>query len=428
MANKVYSSASLSGWLSELASRHPVGIDLGLERTEAVRREMGLVLPMPVAVVGGTNGKGSVCAVLAAMLRRGGARTGRYMSPHVSRFNERICVDGAEADDKTILAAFARVESARAGAGVSLTYFEFITLAAALIFADAGADAAVLEVGLGGRLDAVNVFPAAVAAVTNIGLDHREFLGETAAEIAREKAGIFRSGAAAVVGDANAPPALFAEAEKNGAKLHVMGRDFTAERAENGWHYRGRRNLFNLPAPAMRGAHQIANAACAVAVLENLPEHLWPGTGAVRQGLHDAAIPGRGQVLPGIPATVLDVAHNAEAAAALERMLFDMGYYPRTAAVLGMMARKDIAGFVEALRRRVDSWYAVCPEGGDVSAAALKAAAEQTGVAAVACGSMEEAAARARDYCGKNGRIVVTGSFMTVAEYIKHISHERRNE
>ncbi|MBE8158989.1 MAG: bifunctional folylpolyglutamate synthase/dihydrofolate synthase [Betaproteobacteria bacterium] len=422
--NGVYSSDSLSGWLSELSARHPVGIDLGLERTETVRRALGLVLPMPVAVVGGTNGKGSVCAMLDAMLRGGGARTGRYMSPHVSRFNERICVDGAEADDNTLLSAFARVEAARAGARVSLTYFEFITLAAAQVFAEAGADAVVLEVGLGGRLDAVNVFPAQAAAVTNIGLDHREFLGGTAGEIAREKAGIFHTGCPAVVGDAAAPPELFAEAEKRGAKLYAAGRDFSAARGENGWHYRGRRSLYNLPVPAMRGAHQIANAACAIAILENLPEHLWPGAGAVRRGLHAAAAPGRGQVLPGVPAAVLDVAHNTEAAAALERMLFDMGYYPRTAAVFGMMARKDAFSFVRALRRRVDVWYAVCPRGGDISAASLAAAAERAGARAEECVSMKEAAARARDYCGKSGRIVVTGSFTTVADYIQQISDE----
>ena len=425
MANSgAFSSASLSEWLDELSVRHPAGIELGLERTEAVRRAMDLVLPMPVAVVGGTNGKGSVCAMLSAMLRRGGARTGRYMSPHVSRFNERICVDGAEADDAALLSAFARVESARAGVGAPLTYFEFITLAAALVFADAGADVAVLEVGLGGRLDAVNVFPARAAAVTNIGLDHREFLGSTAAEIAREKAGIFRFGCPAVVGDSRAPPELFAEAEKRGAKLYAAGRDFSVERAGNGWHYRGRRDLFNLPAPAMRGAHQIANAACAVALLENLPEHLWPGTGAVRLGLHDASAPGRGEVLPGRPAAVLDAAHNTEAAAALERMLFDMGYYPRTAAVLGMMARKDAAGFARALNRRVDAWFAVCPRGGDVPAETLAETVRKTGARAEACGSMKEAAARARAYCGESGRRVVTGSFTTVADYIGHISDE----
>ncbi len=421
--NRPFESGTVAEWLEVLAARHPVEIDLGLARVETARRALDLNLTMPVAAVGGTNGKGSVCAMLHEMLRAGGTRAGCYASPHVMQFNERICADGAAADDKTLLAAFARVEQTRAACGVSLTYFEFITLAAAHIFAEAKLDAAVLEVGLGGRLDAVNIFSADAAAVTNIGLDHEEFLGSETDGIAREKAGIFRRGRPAVIGDPNAPPALLAEAEKAGAEVILAGREFKTERAGNAWHYRGRRDLFNLPVPAMRGAHQIANAACAIALLENLPEELGPGTGAVRRGLHAAAAPGRAQVLPGLPARVLDVAHNA-AAAALERMLFDMGYFPRTAAVWGMLARKRPGDFVRALNRRVDRWYAVCPEGGDVSAETLAAAAEDAGGKAEACASMAEAEARARDYCGGSGRIVITGSFTTVADYMRHVSHE----
>ena len=185
------STATLGGWLRALAARHPRDIDLGLERVEKARAALKLSLPMPTAIVGGTNGKGSVCATLAAILREGGMRVGAYTSPHLLRFNERVRVDGEDADDKTLLAAFDEVEKARAACNVSLTYFEFTTLAAAWIFADSNVEAAILEVGLGGRLDAVNIFEPSAAAVSNVALDHQEFLGDDIASIASEKGGIF---------------------------------------------------------------------------------------------------------------------------------------------------------------------------------------------------------------------------------------------
>ncbi len=414
-----FAADNVEAWLQELSDRHPHNIELGLTRTETVRAALNLTLPMPTAVVGGTNGKGSVCAFLTAILCEGGVRTGCYTSPHLLHFNERICIDGEMVDDKTLLSAFAKIEAAREACNISLTYFEFTTLAAAWIFAEVGVEAAVLEVGLGGRLDAVNVFPAAAAAVTNIGLDHQEFLGDTIDEIAYEKAGIFHPQRAAIIADTNAPPSLLAAAEKQQAIMYVAGRDFSTERAENGWHYRGRRDLFNLPSPAMRGAHQIANAAAAIAILENMSADLWPGIGAVRQGLHAAAAMGRAQVLPGEPLTILDVAHNAAAAMVLERMLFDMGYFSKTAAVLGMMARKDTTAFVRALSRRIDYWYIARPQGGDIAASEVAAAVLAGGGEAVICDSIADATQKARDYCGKNGRIVITGSFMTIADYLK---------
>ena len=404
-------------WLDVLAARHSSPIDLELTRIEKTRRALGLTLSMPVATIGGTNGKGSVCNLLAAMLRAGGARVGCYTSPHLLRFHERINIDGAVVDDATLLAAFARVEKARLDCGVSLTYFEFTTLAAALIFSDAEVEVAVLEVGLGGRLDAVNIFSPTVAAVTNIGFDHQEFLGDNIEAIAFEKSGIFRPGVPAMVGDHNAPPTLLTTVAD--AHVHVAGRDFGAQTAATGWHYYGRRQLFSLPPPAMRGRHQLSNAALALAILEQLPDDLWPGIGAVRQGLHTVAVAGRGQVLPGQPTTVLDVAHNAAAAAILERMLFDMGYYERTTAILGMMARKNAAEFVRALHRRVDVWHIVCPSAGDLSATDLANTVKSVGAAAVVCDSMAAAKKAAHDYCGNNGRIVITGSFMTVADYMQ---------
>ena len=414
------SAATLGGWLRALAARHPRDIDLGLERVEKARAALKLSLPMPTAIVGGTNGKGSVCATLAAILREGGMRVGAYTSPHLLRFNERVRVDGEDADDKTLLAAFDEVEKARAACNVSLTYFEFTTLAAAWIFADSNVEAAILEVGLGGRLDAVNIFEPSAAAVSNVALDHQEFLGDDIASIAREKGGIFRRDIPAIVGDSHPPPELLESAEKTGAMLRVAGRDFVGRREGNVWHYLGRRRLYNLPTPAMRGEHQIANAATALAVLESMPDALWPGIGAVRQGLHAAAAEGRGQIFPGRPPVVVDVAHNPAAAMSLEKMLFAMGYFPQTSAVLGMAARKDAAGFARALSRRIDHWFVARPEGGDLSAASLAAEVEKAGGRATACESVAEAAAKARDFCGESGRMVITGSFMTVADYLRH--------
>ena len=381
---------------------------------------MKLEFRCPVVLVGGTNGKGSVCVLADEMLRSGGVRVCRYTSPHLLRFHERICINGEPVSDSQLLHAFAQVERAREASGQSLTYFEFTTLAAAWIFSQVKTDVVLLEVGLGGRLDAVNLFAPDVSLVTNIGMDHQEFLGDTLDQIATEKAGIFRPDCPAIIADANAPVSLTDAAQDLKAKLYRAGQEYHAEVAGSVWHYRGRRELFNLPMPAMRGRHQVANAAASLALLENLPEHLWPGTGAVRQGLHSARLSGRAQVLPGAPVTVLDVAHNAEAAMVLERMLFDMGYFPKTAAVLGMLSRKDPKQFAEVLQRRVDMWYIARPQGGDAAAEEVAQAVAAAGGQVQVCDTIASAARAAREYCGESGRIVVTGSFMTVADYIEN--------
>ncbi len=422
MNNKeAFAGGGLADWLRVLSERHPTTVDLGLERVEEVRAALNLTLPMPTVIVGGTNGKGSVCAMLCAMCRAGGIKTVRYTSPHLLNFNERIVIDGELANDDSIVSAFARVEATRANCDVSLTYFEFTTLAAALMFSESGADVAVLEVGLGGRLDAVNIFPPAVAAVTNVAIDHQEFLGDSIESIAFEKAGIFRPQIQSLIGDSSATT-LLEEADKIGATVSLAERDFSATPMESGWNYRGVKQLFSLPYPAMRGRHQLANAALAIAILERLPSNLWPGAGAVREGLHAAVAPGRAQVLPGSPARVLDVAHNPAAAAVLERMLFDMGYYPRTSAVLGMTARKDAAGFVRALQKRVDVWHVVCPPGGDLDANDLAKEVNAAGGKTEVYDSMAEAAQAAHACCGNNGRMLITGSFLTVAGYMQHIN------
>ena len=413
---------TLAEWLELLQRRHHRAIDLGLERVERVRRAQGLQLTMPLMVVGGTNGKGSVCALADAALNAAGFRCGCYLSPHLIRFNERVRINGEDANDEQLLYAFDKTERARKAAKESLTYFEFTTLAAAQCIVDAECDCAVLEVGMGGRLDAVNIFKAAAAVITNVGLDHCEFLGDSIDAIAGEKAGIFHSKAAAIIGDSNAPPILAQCAESNGGEVSIAGRDFAAVPTDAGlWHFRGRkRKLFSLPPPVFNGAHQLQNAATALAALESLPDAFWPGAGAVRRSLRTAHLPGRTQVLPGLPATVADVAHNADSAAALEKFLFAMGYFPQTVAIFGMQARKDAAAFVAALQRRINHWFVFCPQDGDGDVAALAGTITASGGAATICCDIADAVLQARAAVGENDRIVVTGSFLVVADFLSY--------
>jgi dihydrofolate synthase/folylpolyglutamate synthase len=374
---------------------------------------------MPVITVGGTNGKGSVCALLKTIFKAAGIRAGCYTSPHLLKFNERIQVDGEIAPDSALIAAFEAVEEARQYTGESLTYFEFTTLAAAWLFAQEQCDIVILEVGLGGRLDAVNIFTPTVAVVTSIGFDHMDYLGDNIESIAKEKAGIFRAHRPAIIGDAKAPAALMEEAKKTNAHIVLAGRDFCTEQTAGSWHYRGQRQLYDIPLPALRGSHQLANAAAVIAALERLPTAYWPGTSALRKGLHAVELLGRSQILPGSPPVILDVAHNEAAAVVLERLLFDMGYFPCTTAVLGMLARKDPATFVRPLLRRITHWY-VAPVG-DGNPHSIADAVSEAGGDVTVCDSIVAAAAQARAYCGTDGRMLVTGSFATVASYLQHV-------
>ena len=410
---------SLSDWLLHAQSLHPRGIDLGLDRVERVRAAMKLAPPMPIVLVGGTNGKGSVCAFIESALAESGLNPGCFASPHLLRFNERVRVGARPVSDPQIADAIAATDSARKQIGETLTYFEFTALAAARVFAENKCDCAILEVGMGGRLDAVNIFQPAVSVVTNIGTDHAEFLGPTREHIAREKAGILRKDVPAILGDDDFPDEFFRQAEKIGAQVRQYGRVFSARPVSStAWRFAGGRELADLPAPAMRGAHQLKNAATAVAALDALPGALWPGGGGIRRGLQAAVLPGRAQVLPGLPTVVLDVAHNAEAAARLERLLFEMGFFPKTTAVVGMFARKDAGAFVRTLAKRVDKWIAVCPAEGDLPAEKMAEAIRQNGGEAECADSVAAAVAKARAESGEKDRIVVAGSFLVVADFL----------
>ena len=414
--------ADLAGWLAYLETLHPNAIALGLDRVRTVLGRLDAPIACPVVTITGTNGKGSTAAMLEAMLRAAGYRTGLYASPHLMRYNERVRLDGADAEDDALIAALDAVENARTAASpvVPLTYFEFGTLAALSIFSRRSPDVLVLEVGLGGRLDAVNVVDADVAIVTSVDLDHRDWLGDTRDSVGREKAGIFRAGRPAICGDADPPPSLVAEAERVGARLLVAGRDFAALSEGTQWRYRGPGGeRYGLPIPALRGRYQLDNAACAITALDALRQRLPVSANALREGLVSVTLAGRFQVLPGRPTRVLDVAHNPHAARALAGCLASMGYHPETHAVLGMLADKDIDGVVAAMRGQVDRWtVATLPGPRGASAEALAAALVRAGVPAGRiriAPDVRTAWRAARESAGEADRIVAFGSFLTVA-------------
>ena len=416
---------TLPEWLAYVETLHPKAIAMGLARVSSVAARLSIRIGCPVITVGGTNGKGSTCAMLEAIYRHAGFRTGLYTSPHLLRFNERVRIGGEEARDAELVGAFEAVEAARAAAQpgdapTPLTYFEFGTLAALWLFAQARLDVLILEVGLGGRLDAVNIVDADVALVTTVAIDHVDYLGTTREAIGREKAGIFRAGRRAICGDADPPRSLVEHAEAIGAPLWRIGRDYgyVAEGAQ--WRYRGPGGArYGLPVPALRGAHQLANAATALAAVDALHERLPVAANAVRDGLVRVALAGRFQVLPGRPAVVLDVAHNPHAARVLADALLAMGYFPRTFGVFGMLADKDIEEVVRTLAPRIDAWrIAPLPGPRGASAARIESALLGAGVARDAVRAFDDigkAFDAARSEANETDRIAAFGSFLTVA-------------
>jgi dihydrofolate synthase/folylpolyglutamate synthase len=418
---------SLAEWLDYIERIHPKSIQLGLERVAEVRDAMGKASPAVLFTVAGTNGKGSTCAILEAILLAAGFKIGLYTSPHLIRYNERVRLDGSPVGDERMCAAFESVERARGG--VSLTYFEFGTLAAWEIFTSHSLDAVILEVGLGGRLDAVNAFDTDCALLTSVDLDHMDYLGDTRERIGAEKAGIFRSGRPAVVADQDPPRSVLERAREISAELRLIGRDFGFRQQGQQWMYWGRSGRRGgLAPPALRGERQLANAAAALAALDELRGRLPVAMQDVRNGLARVELPGRFQVLPGRPTVILDVAHNPQAARVLADNLSSMGFYPETYAVFGMLKDKDIEAVCRALKGRFSAWFAAdlfVPRG--ATAAALADAIASAGAGGeVACFENPLAAyAAARKRAGENDRIVVFGSFHTVAEVMQGLEAER---
>ena len=410
---------SLDQWLSHLETAHPVGIDMGLARITRVKESLGLKFACPVITVGGTNGKGSTCAFLESILLAAGYKVACHTSPHLLRFNERARMNGADVSDADLLKAFERVEQARCRLSdpPTLTYFEFTTLAIMDIFANASVDAVILEVGMGGRLDAVNIVDADCAIVTSIDLDHMAYLGNTREAIAFEKAGIFRTKAIAICGDPIPPASLINHANAIGADLWLMGKDysFTGDQQQWGWTGRGKR-FSGLGYPALRGANQLLNASAVIAALIALHDRLPVSAQDIRNGLALVELPGRFQVLPGRPTVVLDVAHNPHAAATLAESIEAMAYHPYTCAVFGAMADKDIDGVLKPLLNTVDYWYCTdLPTPRAASASDLAKRLRAFNKEALVFMDPGAAYQAALDKAGEGDRILVFGSFYTVS-------------
>lgn len=427
---------TLDDWLAAVEAMHPQAIAMGLARSRLVADRLGLGthlgLDVPIITVGGTNGKGSTCAMLESILRTAGYRVASYIKPHFLRFNERARIDGDQATDGELVAQFGVVEAARTETPeVALTYYEFTTLAILRLFANAGPDVVVLEVGLGGRLDTVNLIDADCSVVTGIAIDHVDYLGDTREAIGFEKAGIYRAGRPAICADPDPPRSLVEHAESIGADLWLLGRDFNyaGDRQQWNWSGRGIRRS-SLAYPALRGANQLFNASAALAALAALNDRLPVPQQSVRTGLLTVELPGRFQVLPGQPTVVYDVAHNPQAAAALAHSLDGMGYHPYTLAVFGVMGDKDITGIVAPMIARVDRWY-VCglplPRAAapdriaaviDEARAARPPAVGDGDVSVRTFAGPGDAWRAAAADAGPDDRIVVFGSFHTVAGVI----------
>lgn len=419
---------SLPHWLNYIESIHPAMIELGLERVQIVRERLDIQFSCSVITVGGTNGKGSTCAFLEAILLRAGYRVACYTSPHLLHFNERARINGESATDEDLCAQFASVETARGTE--KLTYFEFTTLAILRLFQHAQPDVIILEVGLGGRLDAVNVIDADCSIVTSVDMDHIAYLGSTRNQIAWEKAHIYRTDKPAICCDPEPAQSLIDYAHSIGASLFLFGRDFNYTATQNQWSYIGLNlSRYSLAYPALRGVNQLLNASGALAALEVLGEKLPVSQQAIRQGLATATLSGRFQVLPGRPTVILDVAHNPHAAAVLAQNLDSMGYYPVTHLVLGMLKDKDILGVIQQLSGCIDHWYlTTIHEERGASAAQLKTILDQVGIKpqqvmphcpngrVINCyENIDQAYTAARAQALESDRILVCGSFYTVA-------------
>lgn len=418
-------TAPLNEWLAWLEAARGEHIDLGLERCVEVAARLGLPRPAPVVVtVAGTNGKGSSVALLSSIWRGAGYRVGAYTSPHLLRYNERIRVDGVAVDDARISAAFARIEAARQS--VALTYFEFGTLAALCIFAEAGLDVVVLEVGLGGRLDAVNIVDADVALIAVIGLDHEDWLGNSREQIATEKAGIMRTGRVAVCSDNDLPHTLLDHAAQCGAVPAVLGVDFSFEDEGEDWTWwSGESVLEHLPYPALNGAHQLRNAAGVLKVIDVLQTRLPVDAAHIADGLRTVSLPGRFHRLSRTLDYVIDVAHNPQAAEIFTATLARLPMAPVTHALIGMLNTKNHRGFLAPLLPHVQRWH-FATLGGSSGARAEELAAclrELAPRAIIHCHDNVAAAHTAIMASAAAGeRVLVLGSFLTVGAMLEQLA------
>ncbi|AFL72949.1 bifunctional tetrahydrofolate synthase/dihydrofolate synthase [Thiocystis violascens] len=422
---------TLDDWLDWQASLHPKTIELGLARVAAVWKRLGPTPPpFPVITVGGTNGKGSCVAMIESMAEAAGYRCACYTSPHLLRYNERVRIAGEPVSDESLCDAFARVDRARGD--TTLTYFEFGTLAALDLFVRYGPDLAVLEVGLGGRLDAVNLLDADVSVVTSIGRDHTAWLGETLDAIAVEKAGIFRAGRPAVMGQRDAPVRLREEAVRLAAAPLQLGREIDHETADNGWIWKGAGGeRLALPLPTLRGAFQLNNAAAAIAALACLRERLPVPVNALRAGLQRARLAGRFQVIPGAPTWILDVAHNGAAAQALATNLRAFACPGQLRAVLAVLSDKEPEAIAKPLLPFVAQWFLTQSDDPRAMPADRLAARLDTVLGASSGGCFaetEHALDAALSASDPGDCLLVVGSFTTVSQALRRFRGGNRDE
>ena len=436
----------LAEWLSHIEQLHPKSIAMGLERVKQVVERLSLQLNFKIITVAGTNGKGSTCAMLAQVYKQAGYRVGCYTSPHLLRYNERVRINGVEASDEALCRAFAAVEQARLGLNaadeeIALTYFEVGTLAAMWHFVQSGIDIAVLEIGLGGRLDAVNIFDPDCAVVTSVDIDHQEFLGDNRESIGAEKAGIYRTSLPAICGDVNPPKSLIAYAQKIGADFMCIQHDFGYQVHESGWDYLANGKIaYRLPLPALEGGYQLTNASCVVAAVESLQSALPVPADAIAAAMSEVKLSGRFQTVSKSPWLILDVAHNPHAAEALAKNLEAhraqssnamAAKAGKTIAVFAMLADKDIKGVVSAVKNEIDFWYVAdidhirsAPVNDLVKVildvvpqAKIKMFATAADACKQACIDTEACIDRS-----ENDKIIVFGSFFTVSSVMRYLT------
>jgi dihydrofolate synthase/folylpolyglutamate synthase len=439
---------NLAAWLSHIEQLHPKAIAMGLERVNLVIQRLALKPNFKIITVAGTNGKGSTCAMLAEIYKQAGYQVGCYTSPHLLRYNERVRVNGNEVSDQDLCAAFTAVEQARLGQDndgdeIALTYFEVGTLAAVWHFAQAGIDIAVLEIGLGGRLDAVNAFEPDSAVVTSIDIDHQEFLGDTRESIGAEKAGVYRPAVAAICGDLNPPASLIAYAHKVGADFKCIMHDFDCEATATGWNYLvNQKARYSLPLPALEGGYQLMNASCAIAAVESLQSTLPVKSEAIANAMAEVKLAGRFQTVSKSPWLILDVAHNPHAAEALAKNLkahrtqsqYNTTITPgKTIAVFAMLADKDIKGVVNAVKDEIDFWYIAGIDHVRSTPVDMLVKVVLDVVPQAKIKRFDTAANACKQACidtevcidrNENDKIVVFGSFFTVSSVMQYLNDD----
>jgi dihydrofolate synthase / folylpolyglutamate synthase len=430
------SARNLAEWLSYIESLHPKSIAMGLERVKLIIDRLQLYPKFKIITVAGTNGKGSTCAMLEQIYKNAGYQVACYTSPHLLRYNERVRVNGIEVGDSGLCAAFTAVDAARVDNEsqiTQLTYFEVGTLAAVWHFMQAGIDVAILEIGLGGRLDAVNAFEPDCAIVTSVDLDHQEFLGNTRESIGFEKAGIYRKSVPAICGDANPPASLVAHALEVHADFQCVHQHFDFKKLnETIWQYsRAGKVIYSLPLPVMQGGYQLSNASCAIAAVESLQAALPVHESAIADAMHQVRLAGRFQVVSNSPDVILDVAHNPHAAFALaENLKVSKKQSGRTVAVFAMLADKDINGVIQAVKNQIDVWYVASidhPRGALADDLMGMVKSQIPNASIKTFKQVNEAYQQACIDAGENDKIIVFGSFFTVSGVMQSINDCSKN-